>query len=151
MSSAFLTVTQAVQALLAQAPAVAADIERSRDKRVAPETAAALRIYPVNADGQAAAVRGGFHRWTFDVTVDCYARAALSGALAGDAEAAADALLQAVWQRLAAGPAPAGVSSLVKQPRIAWEFIEADTGLACARLTFAVDLSTNNQTLALWS
>ena len=149
--SGFLAVTQFVEQLLRQAPALAPDIERSRSLRVEDGTLTALRVYPNNADGVAAAVRGGFHRWVFEITVDCYARAAVEGALAGDAEAAADALLTAVWQRLAAAAAPAGVASLLERPRVAWEFAETDRALACARLTFSVGLSTHNQTLAPWS
>ena len=149
--SAFLTVTQFIESQLAQAPAVADEVVRTKDNRVETEVETSARIYPTTADGQAAAVRGGWHTFSFDVTVDCYARAPLEGALAGDAEAAADVVLTAVFQRLAGATPPAGVANLVGRPRIAWEFIAGDRQLACARLTVAVDLSTNNQTLALWS
>lgn len=149
--SAFLTVTQHIEALLLQAPALAAgDIERSKARRMALESDAALRIYPQAADGTAAAVRGGFHRFAFEVTVECLARASLTGPDAGDAEAAADALLQAVWQRLAAAAPPAGVHSLLNRPRINWETGDGERPLAVAVFTFGVDLSTHNQTLALW-
>ena len=88
---------------------------------------------------------------TFDITVECHARAPLSGPDKGDAEAAADALLQAVWQRLSTGAAPAGVHMLTDQPRITWDLQEGDTPLALATLTFGVQLSTHNTTLAAWS
>lgn len=149
--TAFLDVTKFIEQLLAQAPAVADEIVRTKSNRVEDEVETSVRIYPTNADGQAAAIRGGWHTFLYDVTVDCYARAPLAGANAGDAEAAADAVLAAVWQRVAGGTPPAGVANLLSRPRIAWEFTAADRQLACARLTFAVDLSTNNQTLALWS
>lgn len=149
--SGFLQVTQYIEALLRQAPALAPDIERSRDKRVEEATESALRIFPGNAEGQVQAIRGGFHRWGFDVTVDCYARAALEGASAGDVEAAVDALFTAVWQRLAAAEPPAGVATLMSNVRVAWEYFEGARPLGVARVTFAVDLSTHNQTAALRS
>lgn len=148
----FLSITQYIEGLLLQAPALAAgDIERSKERRMALDSSAALRIFPLNADGRAAAVRGGFHTFIFDVSVECLARATTTGVDAGDAEAAADALLQAVWQRLAAATAPVGVQSLLTRPRIAWEFGEGERPLAAVVLTFSVELSTHNQTLALWS
>jgi hypothetical protein len=150
-NTGFFTTTLWIEQLLRQAPALALDIERSREKRVEPTVDSALRIYPENADGQAAAVRGGFHRFAFDVTVDCYARAPVEGTDAGDVEKAADTLLQAVLQRLATAAAPAGVSSLLERPRMAWNFIEADRPLGCIRLTFGVGLATHNQTFASWS
>jgi hypothetical protein len=149
--SGFLSVTQFIEQQLAQAPAVAGEVVRSKGNLVELDRDTAVRVYPTNADGQAAAIRGGWHSFLFDVTVDCYARAPLEGANAGDAEAAADAVLTAVWQRIAGATPPAGVANLLSRPRVAWEFTAGDRQLACARLTFAVDLSTANQTLALWS
>lgn len=151
-NTAFLAVTQYVEALLRQAPALAAgDIERSKERRMALESQAALRIYPLNADGRAAAVRGGFHAFTFDLAVECLARAPLEGAGAGDAEAAADALLQAVWARLAAATPPAGVHSLLNRPRLTWSPGDGEVPVIVATFIFSVDLSAHNQTLALWS
>jgi hypothetical protein len=152
MTLAFLTVSQFVETTLKEEPALAAgDIQRSRERRVALDSDAALRIYPQNATGQAAAVRGGFHRWDFEISVECLVRAPLAGADAGDAEAAAAVLVQAVWQRLAAAAPPVGVQSLLNQPRVQWEPIDGgDRAQCCATLTFSVGLSTNNQTLALW-
>lgn len=149
--SGFLSVTQFIEQQLAQAPAVADEVIRTKSTRVEGEVETSVRIYPTSADGQAHAIRGGWHGFVFDVTVDCYARAPLEGANAGDAEAVADGVLTAVWQRIAGATPPAGVANLLSRPRVAWEFVAGDRQLACARLTFAVDLSTNNQTLALWS
>jgi hypothetical protein len=152
MTLAFLTVSRYVEDTLRAAPALAAgDIQRSRERRVVADSDAAVRIYPQNAAGQAAAVRGGFHRWEFELSVECLVRAPLAGADAGDAEAAAAVLVQAVWQRLAAAVPPAGVQSLLNNPRLQWEPVDGgERAQCCATLTFSVELSTNNQTLALW-
>lgn len=150
--TAFLDVTRYIESLLRQAPALAdGDIERSKLRLVAPTSVRALRIFPQQAEGQAAAVRGGWHSWSFDITVECLVRQPLSGANAGDVEAEADALLQAVWQRIAAAAPPAGVHSLLDRPRVSWEFLDADTPLGLAALSFGVQLSATNQTLESWS
>lgn len=152
MTTAFLAITRWVEDTLRAAPALAGgDIERSRERRVSEDSDAAVRIYPQSADGSAAAVRGGYHRFTFDISVECYARAALTGADAGDVEAACDALLQAAWQRLVAAAPPVGVDTAVARPRLGWERVEASRPAGMATLTLSVGASVNNQTLALWS
>lgn len=152
MSTAFLTITRWVEATLKAAPAIAGgDIERNRERRIAESSDAAVRIYSQNADGTAAAVRGGFYRFNFDINLDCYARAALSGADAGDIEAAVDAVVQAVWQRLASATPPAGVDTALSRPRLGWDRVEADRPAGQVTLTVTVGASVNNQTLELWS
>lgn len=152
MTTAFLAISRWVESVLAADPPLAGgDIERSRERRVKTASDAAIRIYPQSADGQAAAVRGGFHRFQFDINVECYARAAYTGTDAADVEAAVDALLQAAWQRLAAATPPAGVDTALARPRLNWELVEADRPLGVATLSVTVGASVNNQTLALWS
>lgn len=147
--SAFLEVTKFIEAQLKAAPAVAEDVVRSRALRAERDVATAVRIYPITTDGQAAVVTNGWHTFTFDVTLDLYARAPLAGANTGDAEAECDALLDRVWARLAGAAAPGGVMNLLRRPRLAWEQLEGETPLQCIRLTVAVECSTTNDTLAL--
>lgn len=147
--TAFLDVTKFIEAQLKAAPAVADDIARSRGTRAERDSATAVRLYPITSDGRAAAVRGGFHAFTFDVTLDLYARAPLSGPNKGDGEAEVDELLARVWARLTGAEPPAGVQNLVRNPRLAWELTEGEVPLHAVRLTVAVELSTANATLEL--
>ena len=150
--TAFLDITRHVEAVCLQAPALAAgDVVRSRLVKLAEDSQAGIRIFPQAADGKAAAVRGGFHSWQFEVAVECYARAPATGANAGDAEAEADALVAQVWARLAQATAPAGVQSVLNDPRLSFAVVEGETPMSLATLTFSVQVSTRNDTLAPWS
>ncbi len=150
--TAFLDITRHIEAVCKQEPALAGgDVVRSRLLKLAEDSPAGIRIFPQGADGKAAAVRGGHHSWQYEIAVECYARAPASGANAGDAEAEADALVAQVWARLAQAAPPAGVQSLLNEPRLAFSVIESETPMCLVTLTFGVALSTVNATLTPWS
>lgn len=143
--SAFSDITAALQALLLQAPPLAGGrVWRGRLQPLAQEhdTAVVLRILRAPS---VSGLLGNPLLWESRIAVDCHARAAVGQ----DPEDAVDALLMAVYARLAAaGQFAPGVSDAFADPAIEWDVDEADTALATATLVLSVRHQTQSLTLA---
>jgi hypothetical protein len=137
--TAFQRVAAAYGTAFKAAPAlasgnVAANPTRPWAREVAQAVAVRLAGAQRSADGACA------DEWQLTLEVDCEARA-ISGT--DDPADAVDALLSAVADRIAAADLSAlGVSMVMPEMAVAWQFDAADTPLALATLRFTVQLYT---------
>lgn len=143
--SAFIGLSQAVVAALLAAPALAGGRVRSGRRVAVPQTAPnAIDVHVERSLGASATLDGSISRWETLIAIDLYARAT-AGA---DGEAAVDSLLDAVFQRLASTPPPAGAGHWRLEPQISWDLAEADQTLVVASLTLRVSHFTGPASLA---
>lgn len=133
--TAFLDIGSAVVATLNQATALAAGhIRRGRNVPVPQEHTQAIDVHVQRSNASTEYLDGSLLRWETLVGIDCYARASVGV----DAETAVDALLAAVFNRMAAASVPAGLISWSLDPAIQWDVSEADQTLAQASLSLRV-------------
>lgn len=140
--TAFLALSDAVLAMLQQAPALAGgNIRRGRRIPVPEGVDQAIDVHVERSSGQVTDLDGSGLAWDTAVAIDLYARAA-DGT---DAEQAIDALLAAVSARIAAAVPPDDVMSWLLDPAIQWELDEADDTLVLASLVLRVQHFTDAQ------
>lgn len=140
MATAFLTLSDAVLAMLQQAPALAGgNIRRGRRIPVPENVDQAIDVHVERSAGQMTDLDGSGLAWDTGIAIDLYARAA-DGT---DAEQAIDTLLAAVAERIAAATPPNDVMSWLLDPSIQWELDEADDTLVQASLLLRVQHLTD--------
>jgi hypothetical protein len=151
MATAFLSLKDAVKALLLQAPQIVGDrVTTNKDEPVVREHSTAINVVLVRTRGQRADVASGPVDWTTRLGIECYYRAA-----SGDEDPTdgVDPVLKAAHERLAGqGAALAiGVEDVLPDPEIEWDVKQGDTPLASA--TFVVDIvhRTTGSTLVPWN
>ena len=141
----FLALANVIVAQLQAAPAVSAQVDRTRLRPVAAQHDTAVVVRLQGADPQRAAIVGGRTDWATTVHVECYARAIPAvpgGAAAIEADDALDALQAAVWARLMANPTLSGTVADLEPTGIEWDYAAEAAGMGCATLTFIVKHST---------
>lgn len=146
MSTAFATVQLALVAALSAAPALADGRIHANSLRPIPaghNAAIVLRLEQSAGDEQ---VLGALD-WRTSFVVECYARAP-AGA---DPSLAVDALLAAVWQRLAALDEAATGACITLQPAIEWQYDATETPVACASIRLTAQHRSTTADLTLWS
>lgn len=148
MATAFLTVNDALVALLQQAPAIAgARVYTGRARPLPTEHASSVNVSLEAIRGRQFAIGDGPMDWDVTYGIEIRAR----GSATVDAVAAVDPLLEAVFARVAGGTPPAGVLGWVLDTQIRVEVEEADTPIASLQLALAVQLRTQAGSLALAS
>mgnify|MGYP000234499876 CR=1 FL=1 len=143
MSTAFVAIAEALAAALLVPPALADGLVRAnpttaleRDKA----TGIAVRLQSAQQVGAGPCAA----EWRSTYGVECIARSN-TGA---DPAAAVDALLAAVWVRIAAlDLAALSVSDVLLDPQIDWEYDTAETPMAAATLRLTVAHFTERTTL----
>lgn len=133
--SAFLAIGDAVLAALSAGPALAGgNIRRGRRVPVPLEHSQAIDIHVQRSTADNQFLSGGVLLWQTLVGIDLYARAAAGV----DGETAIDALLAAVFARMASATPPDGVLGWVLEPAIQWDVDEADATIVQASLALRV-------------
>ncbi len=147
----FMSLANAIVAQLQAAPAVSAQVDRTRLRPVAAQHDTAVVVRLQGADPQRAAIVGGRTDWSTTLHIECYARAIPAvpggGAAAVEADDALDALQAAVWARLMANATLSGTVADIEPTGIEWDYAAEATGMGCATLTFTVKHSTQPDSL----
>lgn len=143
-ASAFLQLRDALVAHLQSDPAIAAvPVYANRVRPIGQEEDAAVNL--VLSDSKAAHVVTQHTDWHTGFFIDCAARAVPGVA---DAATVADALLRAVYARMAAFAPPAlGVIDMVLDEAIRWDHAAEDVPYASATLRVTVQHRTPGHTL----
>ena len=132
MSTRFLSISKAVEAVLQKGAPVAGLVERNRS-RVLPSnvrTAVVVRQGQAKVDQVAGRVQAA--PWLTSIQIDCYGRA--SADLAADE--VVDALMQLVQQRLGLDLALGGSVAGLALQGITWDFDVDGDSTACATATY---------------
>lgn len=134
MSSAFLQIQTGLAAALTSAPALAGgNLQLNSLRPIAEGVNTALVVRLGNTAGQEETI--GVHYWLTNYTVECYARV-ITGV---DPATGADALMLAVWDRIAALDASSiGASQITLNPQIDWQYDDSATPLVCAVIRLSV-------------
>lgn len=134
MSSAFLQIQAGIVAALTSAPALAGgNLQLNVLRPIAEDVATALVVRLGNAAGNNETL--GNKYWLTNYTVECYARVATGV----DPASGADALMLAVWDRIAAlDPSSVGASEITLSPQIDWQYDDSATPLVCAVIRLSV-------------
>lgn len=144
--TAFATIQAALLAALTAAPALAGgriSANRLRPIAAGHSTAIVLRLDQSQGGEE---VLGALD-WQTVFAIECYARAA-AGA---DPQPAVDGLLNDVWARLGAlNDATLGASISIN-PKVDWQYDDADTPVVCAVIQIVARHRTARATLQPWS
>lgn len=134
MSSAFLQIQNGIAAALSSAPALAGgNLQLNSLRPIAEGVNTALVVRLGNTAGNEETL--GTNYWLTNYTVECYARVATGV----DPASGADALLLAVWDRIAAlDPSSIGASEITLSPQIDWQYDDSATPLVCAVVRLSV-------------
>lgn len=145
-TTAFAQVIEAVRAALAASPALAGG--RVFVNRLRPLAASDATAIVVRLDG----TRGresvlGARDWTTLIAVECYGRTVGTTT----AEASADALVAAAWQRLMALQAPAlGLMEIGVEAEIDWQRDSDASAEVCAVIRLTATHRTPYESLTPW-
>lgn len=131
--TAFGSIVAAIAAQLQDAPAVSAQVHRARLKPVAAQHDTAVVVRIRSSSAERFAILNGPCDWDTAIDVECYAR---SNTLSPDA--AADALLAAVWARLAADPTLDGLVMDLNPTSLEYDLAGEADQMACVTLTLKV-------------
>lgn len=138
--TAFLTLSDALLAVLQQPPALAGgNIRRGRGVPVPEDVDLAIDVHVQRSAGQIEDLDGAGMLWDTGIAIDLYARAA-DGV---DAEQAIDGLLAALAARIDAAAPPEDALSWLLEPSIQWELDEADATLVQATVVLRVQHRTD--------
>lgn len=139
-TTAFADINAAFCAELAAGPALAGGRIYPQELGPIPEEAdSALVVRQGRARTGALVVSGGPRDWATVYIVECHARD-VPGAVPGTA---ADALMQAAFQRLATRTDwGLGVAAVLLEPELQWDFSRAETDMACINLAVQVQHRT---------
>lgn len=146
MSSAQFDVAGALlDELTAQPPIADGRVYRTRTRAIGVDQPSAVVVRIERSTSTLASVLGGPTTWATLIQVECYARASGS-----EPDAIADALVVAVFDRLAQVPTLGGrVMSFEPMPgdTLNWDVDELDTKLTCITAKFLVMHKTKGRTL----
>ena len=146
MSSAQFDVANALlDELTAQPPIADGRVYRTRTRAIGVDQPSAVVVRIERSTSTLASVLGGPTTWATLIQVECYARASGS-----EPDAVADALVVAVFDRLAQAPTLSGrVMSFEPMPgdTLSWDVDELDTKLTCITAKFLVMHKTKGRSL----
>lgn len=146
MSSAFLTVRDAIVTALLDTPQIVGSRVRAGRGRSLPQTDDNdIAVFVESCSGQDFAIGGGPKDWAVTYGVRIRAR----GSSTVDAETACDALLEDVYERLEATAAPNGVEAFNLEARIDTDTEEADTPIGVCTLYMTALMRTQAGALTL--
>lgn len=142
MSSAFTTLIAALKAALQAQPALAGvSITANRLRPISASQATAIVLRLDRAEAVEHVI--GMLDWRSSIIVECYARAPGGG----DPATAADALLGAVWQTIAAIDTSEIGADIALNPQIDWQYDDAETPIVCALIQLTAHHRTSTSTL----
>lgn len=133
MSTRFLTLAKAVEALLQQDPPVAEHVERNRSRVIPAQVPTAAVVRQGQAQVDQVAGKQLHQTWVTALLVDCYGRAQSGGAAADEV---ADGVLKAVQQRMQQDPSLGKLVGGIALQGIEWDFDVDGDATACATATF---------------
>lgn len=138
----FATIVAAIESALKASPAVATQVDRAslRPIKAGQDTAVVIRIQ--SATPERFAILNGPTDWDTDIQIECYARSATASP-----DAAVDALLGAVWARLAADTTLGGLVMDMNPTGLDYDFAAGAENMACVTLSLKVLHRTQNNTL----
>ena len=137
--SAFLDLRDVVVGLLTANPALAGGfVKAGRAFPLPVEQAQGIFVRLARGQGQANFAGNGMVDWGTDIVVSMTARATTGQ----DAETAVDALLDAVYARLAAASPPVSADGWTLAPSVTFDVDEADQALGSAELRLRVQHRT---------
>jgi len=134
MSTAFAQVVGAMIDVLQAGTPVAQGVYRARMRPVAQQFDASVVVRPIDAQATPFAILNGPVDWTTQIAVECYARAAPGTS----PDVAVDALLAAVYARLASDPTLGALVMDINPTALAYDFFEDAEQLACVTVTYSV-------------
>lgn len=143
-ATAFSGIIGAVVALLAQAPAVAASVDRVKLRPVSEAKATAVTVRPVNSQCEVGIGYGTGIKWESTFAVECYGKGNTTTA----PDLIVDPVLAGTFERLASDPTLGGRVSRITPEGVNWEFDVDGQATACATLFFKVAHATSGSSLA---
>ena len=132
MSTRFLTISKAVEAVLQEGGPIAGLVERNRSRVLASNVRTAVVVRQGQAKVDQVAGRVQAAPWLTSIQIDCYGRA--SADLAADE--VVDGLLQLVQQRLGLDLTLGGAVGGLALQGITWDFDVDGDSTACATATY---------------
>jgi hypothetical protein len=149
MTTVFISLAQALQTLLAGAPAVADYVVRDRFRPIPNEHNTQVVIRLDKTQGERAGTQGGPTDWGTLFVIDCYARCA-ANLLPSEV---VDPIVEAAFARLSGAGAALNldVEDMLPDPRIEWDLGEGETPLVCASFSVRIVHRTKASQLATWS
>lgn len=133
-ATVFATLVGAVVTALRATPAVTTHVHRARMRALPQQWSTAVVVRPQSAEVEQGVGQSVANIWATQLQVECYARA--PAAQAGDA--AVDALLSAVVERLLADRSLGGIVGDLGLLGITYDFDVDAESTACATVTFSV-------------
>lgn len=141
--TAFASIVGAIVTALAAPTAVSAQIHRARIRPAAADWSTMVAVRPLDAMLERFAVQGAPMNVDTRIAVECYARASASQS----PDVAVDALLAAVYARLAADNTLGGLVSDLVPSTLDYDFDADGEATACATLTYTAVHRVQNATL----
>jgi hypothetical protein len=146
MTTQHLQMAKAMVALLLLDPPIAGGrIYRARTRPIGSDAPNGVVVRLERSASQLGSVLGARTSWSTLIAVECYAR------IDGDApDAAADPIVEAVFERLASDPSLGGVAmdtEPLEGDTLSWDFDEFENKLACVTAKFLVRHQTTGRTL----
>jgi hypothetical protein len=143
MATAFASIVGAAIALLQAGTPVSRQIHRARVRPAAQEWPDMVAVRLLDAQLERFAVKDAPFNVDTTLAVECYAR----GPAGVSPDLAVDALLEAVYERLAADPSLGGLVQDLEPTGINFDFDADGESIACATLTYLVRHRADNHTL----
>lgn len=143
MTTAFSAITTAIVAALGAGTPVSPNIYRARLRPMAQQHATAVAVRLQNAFTERFAVANAPVDYDTTMAVECYARSSTT-----TADVAVDALLEAVYARLASDSTLGGLVGDIWVAALNWDFDADAEQTACVTLTYKVLHRTANLTIA---
>lgn len=142
MTTQFAGIVAALVVKLQAAPAVSTQVDRARLRPVKDDQASAVVVRIAASNPERFAILGGPTDWDTEIAIECYAR---SATLAADE--AVDALLAAVWAKLAQDTTLGGLVMDLNPTGLEYDFALGADNMACATLALRVLHRTTYSTL----
>lgn len=143
MATSFLSIVSAVVALLQAGTPVSQHIHRARVRPAAQEWGDMVAVRLLDAQLERFAVKDAPFNVGTTLAVECYAR----GAAGVSPDLAVDALLEAVYERLAADPSLGGLVQDLEPTGINIDLDVDGESIACATLTYTARHRADRLTL----
>lgn len=141
--TAFAAIVGAMVDALGASPAVSPQIHRARVRPVAADWATLVAVRPLDATLEPFAIQGGPMNVDTRIAVECYARARPGQ----PPDVAVDALLGAVYARLAANSTLGGLVGDLVPVGLSYEFDADGDATACVTVTYTAVHRVQNATL----
>ena len=143
MASVFSSIAGAMVASLQASPAVSAQVHRARMRPAAAEWTTMVVVRLIDVALEPFAVRGAPFNADTTLAVECYAR----GSAGQSPDLAVDALMTAVYARLAADASLGGLVGELLPTGISFDFDSDGEPTACATLNYTARHRAANLTL----